>query len=316
MLDNSYHELLAQVATMYYEQEMTQNTIATELGLSRVKIYRLLKQAKAEHVVQIVINWPTQHDLALEATLKEQFNLKEALVLKTTSQHTATTLRELGQLSAKYLERILLDDSTMAVCLGRTSYETINAISPGFQARVRVAQAVGSMSADMQHVDSATLARELAQKLGGEVLYVTSPLMADSLEAAQMMRTQRDINQTLTIAKSADVALTGIGNLDPITSGFSRAGLIKAESLQVLMTEGAVGDIAGQIYRLDGTLHPCHYNQRVIGITFEQLKQIPTSIAVAMGVEKAQAILGGLRTGVFNVLCTDDRAASEVLKLN
>jgi dihydroxyacetone kinase-like protein len=79
---------------------------------------------------------------------------------------------------------------------------------------------------------------------------------------------------------------------------------------------GAVGDVAGQIFTLDGKLHPCSYNQRLIGITLEELRQIPTTLAVAMGLAKARAILGCLRTGAINVLCTDDNAAHEVLRLN
>jgi DNA-binding transcriptional regulator LsrR (DeoR family) len=202
----------------------------------------------------------------------------------------------------------------MAVCLGRTSYETINAISPNFQARVRVAQAVGSMPLTMQELDSATLARELARKLGGEVLYLTSPLMGDSVEASQVIRSQRDINNTLLAAREADVALTGIGNLDPAISGFHKAGFISAAELAALTAAGAVGDIAGQIFTVAGELFPCDINQRVIGITLAELKQIPTTIAVAMGPEKANAILGGLRTGAIDVICTDDQAAAEVLR--
>jgi DNA-binding transcriptional regulator LsrR (DeoR family) len=83
-----------------------------------------------------------------------------------------------------------------------------------------------------------------------------------------------------------------------------------------LVASGAAGDVAGQIYTLNGDLHPCEYNRRVIGITLAELRQIPTSLAVAMGQAKAKAILGGLRTGAINVLCTDDSAAREVLRLN
>jgi deoxyribonucleoside regulator len=316
MLENSQHDLLAQVASMYYEQDMTQNEIGAQLGLSRVKVYRLLKQARAEQVVRISINWPVERDPELEKQLIQTFRLKEALVLKTLSPHRSPALQPLGQLAAHYLERVLTDGSTMAVCLGRSTYETINAISPDFQAKVRVAQAMGSMPFSMQEVDSATLARPLAQKLEGEVLYLSSPLMADSVEAAGVLRRQREIERVLMAARAADVALLGIGSLDPATSGFIKAGFLSPDELADLVTTGAVGDVAGQIYTLEGQLHPCEYNQRVIGITLAELRQIPITLAVAMGRAKAKAILGGLRTGAINVLGTDDSAAKEVLNLN
>ncbi len=316
MSDNSRTNLLAQIAWMYYEQEMTQNHIAAQLGLSRVKVHRLLKQARDEQVVQITINWPIERNPELEKALVQAFGLKESLVLKTLSSDPPSTLQPLGQLAAHYLERVLTDGSTMAVCLGRSTYEAINAISPNIQAEIRVAQAMGSMPFSMHELDSATLARQLAQKLGGEVLYLSSPLMADSIEAAEVLRSQREIKRVLMAARAASVALLGIGNLDPATSGYVEAGFISLDELAELKAAGAIGDVAGQIFTLEGKLHPCSYNQRLIGITLEELRQIPTTIAVALGLAKAKSILGCLRTGAINVLCTDDNAAREVLRLN
>ena len=80
-MDNGHHELLAQTASMYYEQGMTQSAIAAELGLSRVKVYRLLKEAKAEQVVQIIINWPIERHNELEEALKGRFGACHALDL-------------------------------------------------------------------------------------------------------------------------------------------------------------------------------------------------------------------------------------------
>ncbi len=314
-MDVSQQELLAQVAALYYEEELTQNDIAAQLGLSRVKIYRLLKQAKEEGVVQVTINWPLARDAELEKELACRFGLKEALVLKTVSPGRSQVLPRLGQLGARYLERVLQDSMTMAICLGSSTYEVIHAISSDFQAKVRVAQAMGSMPFTLAELDSAALARQLAQKLGGEVLYLSSPLMADNPEAAGVLRSQREIERTLAAARQADVALVGIGNLNPAKSGFVEAGFISPGEMAALAAGGAVGDMAGQIFTLSGELHPCEYNRRIIGITFDELCQIPTTIAVAGGPEKTKAILGGLRTCAIKVFCTDDQTAREVLRI-
>jgi len=83
-----------------------------------------------------------------------------------------------------------------------------------------------------------------------------------------------------------------------------------------LKQQGAIGDIAGHIFNMAGQLQPCAYNERLIGITLAELGQIATTIAVAVGREKGRAMLGALRTGVIDVLCTDDRAAEEILRLH
>lgn len=301
---------------MYYEQEMTQSEIGQALGLSRVKIYRLLKDAKQKQVVQIKINWPVERNSALEAALKQNFNLREAFVLNTTGAvDTSPLFTWLGRLCAHYIEHTLKDGMTLAVCMGRSTYETIQAISDDFQAHVRVAQATGSIPFTTYELDSSALARQLAKKLGGEVNYLSSPLIADSVSSAAVLREQKDIQATLQAASRADVALVGVGNMAPEISGFAQTGLMSAEVLALLRDTGAVGDIAGRIITAAGEEHPTEYNQRIIGVTLADLRQIPLVIAVAGGADKSTAILGALRTEAINVLCTDDTAAQQILQL-
>jgi deoxyribonucleoside regulator len=244
----------------------------------------------------------------------QTFNLTEARVLKTSTEQSAPVLRQLGHLSARYLESLLKDISTMAICLGRATYEVINAVRPDLKAHIQIVQAIGSMPYAREEYDSSTLARQLAQKLGGQVLYLTSPLMADSADAAKVIRSQRNIKHTLTKARSADIALMGIGNLDNQTSGFVREGFLSESELAAFVAHGAVGDVAWRIFTAAGELYPSEFDERVIGITLEELRQIPMTIAVASGKSKIQAIGGALRTGVINVLCTDDKTASAVLR--
>ena len=313
MPDPDLHELLAEVASLYYEEELTQSEIATRRGLSRVKVYRLLKQARDEQVVTIVVDWPIRRDARLEHELCQAFALSDALVMQSLSADQVAGLHQLGQLAARHLEQVLQDGATLTVCLGRSTYETINAIRPGFRAHVRVAPALGSMPFAMREMDSGALARRLAQKLGGDVFDLSAPAMADSPAAAEVLRSQRDIRRALDAAENADAALLGIGNLDPAQSGFVKGGFMTPEELAALTAAGAVGDIAGRIFAADGQFHANPYGDRIIGISFEALRRIPHTIAVAMGLEKTSAICGALRSGVIQVLCTDDRTASAVL---
>jgi DNA-binding transcriptional regulator LsrR (DeoR family) len=315
MINEDLHELLAQVASMYYEGEKSQNEIAEEMGVSRVKVYRLLKEAREEQIVKIVIDWPIDRDDQAEKQLVQTFNLKKALVLKTPFSDSASALRHLGQMAARYLELTLEDGMTLSVCLGRSTYEVIYAVRPTHRAHVNVVQAMGSIPFATQDIDSSALARQLAQKLGGQVFYLPSPLLANNPDEAAVLRRQKSIERTLAASRSASILLVGIGSMNPETSRYVRADMIPADKLSVLADEGAVGDIGGQFFSLSGDLHPCVYNQCMIGLTIEEMKQIPNTIAVAMGVDKVKAILGGLRTGVIDVMCTDVQTAREVLKL-
>lgn len=307
------HDLLATVAAMYYLNEMTQNAIADELGLSRVKVYRLLKQARDEEVVQIFVNWPQRRDGELEAQLAAVFGLDEALVLQANPHAHVSSLEMLGQMGARFLEERLTAGATLAICLGRSTYEAIQAIRPNFRVHVNVAQALGSMPSTLGELDSAALARQLAQKLGGDVHYLPAPFMAENADDAAVLRRQRVVDATLSRARAADIALLGIGTVTPTRSSFVRAGYVTESALAAYAEAGVVGDMAGRLFDVTGQERPQEVNARVIGLSLADLRAIPLAMAIAMGEEKTDAILGALRTGALNVLVTDDRTARMVL---
>jgi DNA-binding transcriptional regulator LsrR (DeoR family) len=204
---------------------------------------------------------------------------------------------------------------TLAVCLGRSSYEVIHAFRPMTQARVNVAQAMGSIPSLLPDLDSAALARQLAGKLGGQIQLLSSPLYVNSPEAAQLLRAQPAIERTLKAARNADIALVGIGGVSPQTSHYADAELITAQQLKELEAAGAAGEISGQFLRETGEPHPCTFNHCMIGLTLDELRRIPNTIAVAAGTAKVKAILGALRSGVLNALCTDQQTAAELVRL-
>ena len=313
-MDAGHHELLAKVAAMYYEGEMTQNEIAAALDLSRVKVHRLLKEARETQVVRILIDWPVKRAAQLERQLERRFGLEQALVLETSATDAALLRRQIALLAARHLEAVLVDQATLSICFGSTTYEVINAIRGDFQVKVKVVQATGSLSHALKEFDSSALTRRLAGKLGGEAQYLPSPLIADNAAAATVIRSQAVIGQTLNQVRRADIALVGIGDLDPAGSGFVKAGVVEAQQLCAYREQGAVGDMAWQIFDGDGRLFPCELNQRIIGIRLAELCAVPQTIAVAVGTNKAAAILGALRTGAIDLLCTDGETAQQMIK--
>ncbi len=315
MIDAAHHELLAKVAAMYYERDMTQNDIAAALELSRVKIHRLLKEARESQVVRILIDWPIKRSRELEALLVDRFGLERALALQTGATDASLLRRRTAQMAARYLESALVDGAALSICFGSTTYEVISAIRPDIQADVKVIQATGSLSHALKEFDSSALTRQLAQKLGGEALYLSSPLLADNAEAAAIIRDQVVVGQALDLVRRADIALVGIGDLDPASSGFVRAGVADAAQLRLWRSKGAIGDMAWQIFDREGQPFPCELNQRIIGITLDELRAVPRTIAVAVGLNKAAAIAGALKSGVINVLCTDEATAARVLEI-
>lgn len=315
-MDPARHDLLARVSSAYYESGLTQQAIAEELGISRVKVYRLLREARQKGVLDIVIHWRIERESALEREFEAAFGLDEAIILgASTYYEPESVLPNLGELVARYLEEVLREDTSLAICVGRSTYAAINALDGDFRPRFRVVQAVGSLPMALGQTDSAEIVRELGGKLDVEVMYLSSPPLADDPQAAEIMRRQPGIRETLEAARGADIALVGIGDLAPEGTVFLRAGLISSEELSQMAQAGAVGEIVGWPYDLEGRIIPDHFTARLIGISLQDLKRVPNTIAVAAGTEKVRAILGALRTGSIQVFGTDSRTAAAVLEL-
>ncbi len=94
-------------------------------------------------------------------------------------------------------------------------------------------------------------------------------------------------------ARNADVVLSGIGKLDAVNSTLVKNQILTVAEVEELIANDAVGDILGQIIKSNGEKMECEYNERVIGITHEEIKKIPISIALANGPEKAARYFRG-----------------------
>lgn len=73
-------EFLYQVARLYYEEELTQERVARQIGLSRQKVQRLLDSAKREDIVQIQVISPVSSHREIEKQMEKHFKLTKANV--------------------------------------------------------------------------------------------------------------------------------------------------------------------------------------------------------------------------------------------
>ena len=72
--DVETQKLLFKIASAYYEDGLTQEQIGTRFSLSRVKVSRLLRQAREERIVQISVVPPQDSNVRLERELEHAFH--------------------------------------------------------------------------------------------------------------------------------------------------------------------------------------------------------------------------------------------------
>lgn len=318
MQDYERQALLAQIAELYYMQNMSQADIAQRFGFSRSKVSRLITESRESGTVQIRINHPVRRDSALEGRLLKAFRLQAVHVLQTSLYNEAQSLRSLGRLGAYYLNEHLTPNSTLGISWGTAIYEVAQALRQRNFPDFRIVQIIGSVGYGDPAVDGPELARNIATLFSGKYFTLNSPVLVKDKQARDTLMNERHIKEVLAMGMQADYYLIGIGSTVPKHAALVRSGNVSAREIESInRSAGTVGDICARLFDEDGNFQGIDFNERVVGISLQQLRDAKgTVIGVAGGAAKAPAILGAVRGGLIDVLITDDKAAAEVLELN
>lgn len=307
------HNLLVDVARLYYLDALTHQQIADRLGLSRVKVTRLLRQAVEEHVVEFRIAEPILDARVLEGRLAERFGLREAIVVPT-GQSEAQTLDTLGRFAAAWLDERLADDIVVGLGWGRT----LNAIAPYLgrsgHVGIQVVSLTGGLAANAKQPNPYDTVTAVATHLGAQPRYLLLPAVADSARTRELLLQEASARTEMMLWTRVDIALMSIGLLSPETGVFYSLPDPEAGVAEVIRA-GGVGDILGRPFEMTGRWVPTEVASRTIAIGPDELARVPLVAGVAGGSLKARAILGALRTGLLSVLITDEAAAHGILEL-
>lgn len=309
-------ELLARIADLYYNFELSQQEIAEQVGVSRSNISRLLKEARERGIVEIFVHHPIGRAIDLERQLKEQFGLRAAAVVQAVPGDALATLQRAAQLAATLLDEYLVGANVLGISWGTTVHAIVDAFTPRRRHDVEVVQMMGGISSNEPVIDGPALVQRLARTLTGRYRYLHAPLVVDKPEVAEALRSQRNIAEALELAASAEVALVGIGALDTSMSSLLRAGYLSAEEFAEIGVRGAVGDICARHFDQDGQPMAPEIDARLLSVRLDELARIPTVIGVACTATKASAIRGALAGGYLDVLVTDSDAAEAVMLLD
>src|SRR5690606_26022853 len=111
-----------------------------------------------------------------------------------------------------------------------------------------------------------------------------------------------------------DIVICGIGTLPGVDESEREKYIGEFEIYKQLQINQAVGDICARYFTINGEFIKDDYYERVIGVPAESLQKARKVICIASGLEKAQAILGALRTKVIDTFICDEQTAKVVLR--
>ena len=299
----------AMVARRYYIDDRHKNEIATEMGISRFKVARLIEEAKASGIVRISIDMPAELDLELGQRLADAFGFQRAIVARNFDDDPVAIGALLGSASAAYLTNVISDADVLGISWGSTLTRTVDAIRS--LAPAEIVQLVGGVHAAALETSGVELVRRLAEKSNGRAFPLHAPLLVRTPEMASELRSDPSLAETIGRFPRLTKALVGIGSWAPAMS--SLYSEFTPDERAALLAGGAIGDICTLVFDGDGNALESEPLRRSMGISLDELRRVPEVIAVAGSPAKARAIAAILRSGVVHTLVTDHSTANSLL---
>jgi len=309
------YRLLLKVSRLYYEREYTQQQISDRLNLSRPKVSRLLQQAEDVGVVKInIIPQPGVYT-DLEDALEAKYGLKEAVVVGVSEPNSQIAVsREVGAAATGYFSRTTNSPCIIGISWGTTLRAMVEAMPAMDCHDSHVVQLTGGLGVPESEAHATYILQRLVAQTESKLSVLLVPGIVDSAEVKKVFLSDSHVQEVIRFFKKITVAYVGIGapTLDSVV--MRDGSIISQKELNILKSKGAVGDVCLRFFDTDGQAVHSEIDDRVMGISLEELKKIDRVVGVTGGPKKFGAIRAALKGKIINVLVTDHLSAKRVLE--
>lgn len=307
------HELLLKAAILYYEQNMNQEQIANAIGISRPKVSKVLQVAKQEHLVEFFIKDVNKDVVELELTLQQRYKLNDVKVVSTRyNRSEEAVINQVGLLAARYMQQILDQIKTIGIGWGNAVSHFVAETNYLIASNVTIVPLVGGLGLVNLDVHASRLVSELAIKLRSQYSTFYAPVIAESAQVAQELKSSALVSSSLKAARDVDVAFIGVGN-EVRSSTWHKLNYITETETEELEAAGAVGDVVANFFDVNGHTIKNDFADRLIGITIEELKEIPDVVLMAVGEQKAKNVQIMLDNNIVSTLFIDQSIAEKLV---
>lgn len=303
MLEISHEELLARIGQAYYLDSQSKVEIATEHGISRFQVARLLDEARAAGIVHIEVRRTGAQTTVDAAALAATLGLHRVVVTKTVDEDFAQR-----DLQAHAVADELMAEARTGMTVGISWSRTLDLAARHVKElpQCNIVQLAGALP-----VPGGGNPLEVIQRLGrvggGQTWPMWAPLVVDSAATASGLRRQPEIADAMGKADALDLAVVAIGAWAPnLSTVWDR---VDNATRQDGIAKGAVAECSGRLIAADGSAVVAELDDRILSVTVKQLQRTPKVIAVAQGGARADAVRACLAAGIVHTLVLDESLA-------
>lgn len=306
-----FQDVITWSAWLYYVDQMTQSDVAKELGVSRASVVNYLQEARERGIVSIQFDERAIEGTLISQSLRNRYRLESCVVIPR-SGHPDQLSGRLGEAAARVLFNVLGANDIIAVAWGKTVLAAAQAIQRARLNDLTVVQVLGSIQSTVDFSPE-LCSSVLANRLNARCMNFLAPAVLSSQRLRdELLREDVIVNQFDAI-RSSRIILFGIGEIDQ-DSTVVRCGFLNEALREQYLVKGAVGTILGRMLNAQGEQVYTEMDDRMIGLTLEEVCSIPCRLAVAGGPQKVEAIQATLLGGYVTHFVTDYETACALMQ--
>lgn len=297
--------LMAKVAWYYYYEELTQQQISERLGMSRMRVVKLLDRARRTGVIRFHLREGSQGRMELEKQFIQTYSLTDAFIVPAGADKSRCN-ENIAEAASMYLSERIRSDTVINIGYGDTLSRVLNNLATLAEQTISCVSLTGGVSCYLPDARS--------NVFNARLHLMPAPLLASSAEMAQAMRREDSVQEIARMIPLSHLTLVGIGSMDESATIF-HSGILNANDMLYLRMRGAAGDLLSHFLTRDGQLIESPVEERLIGASLDTLRSLRNVIGIAAGTVKAEAIRAALLGGYLDTLITDEETALRILQL-
>lgn len=291
-------DLMAKAAWFYYIDNLTQQQIAEELGIPRLRVIRLLEKARQTGIIQFKMR-EDNANVATGRKIAKRFGLKDVYIVPAVA-NLVDRNEAIAQGAAIYISNRVQDNAFINMGYGDTSSKILNHLANNPSKRINVVSLTGGVNYYLPNTQSNIFTAKL---------YLTpAPFMMSTKEMVEAISQEPAIREIAEMVPLSTMSVVGIGGLDE-NATIIHNGIFSKQDLLHLTMQGAVGDVLCQFLDINGNIVHSPMDERLIVTPLETLAEQENVIGVAAGPHKVNAIISALNGKFLDVLITDNETA-------
>lgn len=298
-------ELTVKAAWLYFLARKTQQEISGILGISRMKVIRLLDRAKQTGVIKITMREDNIRRMSLENQIIETYNLKDSFIIPVSSSAISEINNAVADAAAMYVSSRINPDTFINIGYGYTMGKTLNNLAKNVKNPISCISLTGGVSIYLPNTQS--------NIFNARLYLIPAPLLVSSKEMFHAIIAEDSVKEIMRMVSLASFTLIGIGGMNDGAT-ILKTGFLSENDFLYLKMQGAVGDILCHFFDKHGKIISSPFQDRLITTPLDVLKSLSNVIGVAAGKDKRDAIRGALALGYIDTLITDEDTAQWLIE--